>query len=109
MSNLLSRELMEKAGAAETAEELLALAKENGVNMSENAAKEYFARIHKTGEVSDEELDNVAGGGCQTRANMKVVCEKCGAEMTWDTEVVPPYGTFPYVCPGCGNKKQITQ
>lgn len=50
MSNLLSRELMEKAGAAGTAEELLALAKENGVNMSEDAAKEYFARIHKTGD-----------------------------------------------------------
>lgn len=43
--------------------ELLALAKENGIEMTEEQAKEYFAKLNtKTGELADDELDNVSGG-----------------------------------------------
>ena len=42
-----------------------ALAKENGIDITEEIANEYFGRLHPAlGELSDEELDNVAGGGC---------------------------------------------
>ena len=61
----LSKELLEKAKEAKSAEELMSFAKENGVELASEEAEEYFARLNKSGELSDEELDNVAGGGCQ--------------------------------------------
>ena len=47
-----------------TVEELVALAKENGIELTSEEAEEHFARLNKSGELSDEELDNVVGGGC---------------------------------------------
>ena len=81
-------ELMVKAKAAKSAEELIALAKENDVEMTEESAKAYFEQLNKKGELSDDELDNVAGGGCYhddklvvtvgTNACEHFRCEKCG-------------------------------
>ena len=59
-----NKELLEKAKQANSPEELLALAKENGYPLDEDGAKAYFEKIYKLGELSDDELDNVAGGGC---------------------------------------------
>lgn len=62
----LNQELIQKAKAAKTPEELMALAKENGVEMTGESANTYFEQLNPTAdELSDEELDNVAGGGCQ--------------------------------------------
>ena len=59
----MNNELIAKAKKTATVEELLALAKENHVELSEEDAKMYFELLHpKTGELSDDELDNVAGG-----------------------------------------------
>ena len=61
----INNELIAKAKAAATVEELIALATENGITLTEDDAKMYFEVLHpKTGELSDDELDNVAGGGC---------------------------------------------
>ena len=65
------KDLMEKAQTAKTPEELLALAKEMEVEMSSQEAEETFALLNKKGELSDEELDNVAGGGCDTSVGGK--------------------------------------
>ena len=63
MENKFTPELIEKAKSAKTPEELLALAKENGVELTEESAAAYFDRLNpKTGELSDSELDNVSGG-----------------------------------------------
>lgn len=62
-----SKELLEKAKAAKTVEELLELAKEENINLTEKEATKIFADLHKTGELADEELDNVTGGGCGGR------------------------------------------
>lgn len=43
-------------------EELLEMAKAENIELTAEQAKEYFATIHASGELSDEELDNVAGG-----------------------------------------------
>ncbi|MGN1136926.1 MAG: hypothetical protein ACI4SF_11975 [Oscillospiraceae bacterium] len=59
----MKKELLEKAKQAKTAEELLALAKAENIELTEEAAKA-FAKLNKNGELSDEELDNVSGGGC---------------------------------------------
>ena len=61
----LKPEMIEKARTAKSAEELLELAKANNVEMTADEAKTYFAQLgSKSGELDDDELDNVSGGGC---------------------------------------------
>lgn len=86
----LTAELKEKAKAAKTPEEIQAIAKENGIeDFSLESAKSYYEQFHKEGELSDEELDNVAGGACYTDDGRMVTtianfcedghrCKKCG-------------------------------
>lgn len=62
-----SVELVEKAKQTKSAGELAALAKENGVEMTVEEAKAYYEKLHSTGELADDELDNVSGGGCGDR------------------------------------------
>ena len=57
-----SKELIEKAKTAKSAEELLAMAKAENIELSAEEAEKAFAELNKTGELSDEELNNVAGG-----------------------------------------------
>ena len=59
----ISKELLEKAKMAKTAKELLAMAKAENIELTEEQAAKAFAELNKMGELSDEELDNVAGGG----------------------------------------------
>lgn len=59
-----TKELLEKAKNTKSTDEFLALAKENGIDLAENEAEKYFAKLHKEGELADEELDNVSGGAC---------------------------------------------
>ena len=61
--NNLTPELIAKAKAAQSTEELLALAKENNVELTEEEAKTYFEQLNANGAVSDDELALVAGGG----------------------------------------------
>ena len=58
----ISKELIEKAIQAKTAEELLEMAKAQHIELTEEQAAKAFAELNKAGELSDEELDNVAGG-----------------------------------------------
>ena len=58
----ISKELFEKAKQAKTAEELLEMAKAENIELSAEQAAKAFAELNKAGELSDEELDNVAGG-----------------------------------------------
>ena len=63
----MNNELIAKAKQAKNPEELMTLAKENGIELTEESAKAYFNQLNpKTGELSDDELDNVAGGGCHS-------------------------------------------
>lgn len=102
MGNKFTPEIIEKAKRAKSAEELTALAKENGIELTEDEAKEYFERLNKSDELSDEELDNVAGGGCGGGGPQYAPsrCRYCGGRLgrcinkktkeTW------------YVCKRCG-------
>ena len=89
-----NKELLEKARQAKSPEELLAIANENGVDMNEDSAKAYFEQLHNSGELSDDELDGVAGGGCYNRGKLVVtsfhVCDK-------------------WTCKYCGEKLVATQ
>ena len=88
------KELLEQAKEVKSAEELMSLAKENGMELTKEEAEAYFAQLNKSGELSDEELDNVAGGGCHNKDGRLVVtvwyncsdftCKKCGRKNTGD-------------------------
>lgn len=56
------KELIAKAKEAKSAEELLSLARENKIELTEEQAKEYYNRLHSTGELTDDDLEKVAGG-----------------------------------------------
>ena len=72
----LTNELLAKAKEAETVEELMALAKANGVELTGEDAKACFDRLHPvTGELSDDELNNVSGGRCYSGdGRLKTTC-----------------------------------
>lgn len=96
----LSPEMIEKLKEAGNIEELTALAKENGIELAAEAASVLFARSHsEQGELSDDELDNVSGGGCGEYH----YCPVCGADPLWC-----PNGEngVDIVCPGCGAKME---
>ena len=94
MENKFTPELIEKAKSAKTPEELMALAKENGVELTEESAKAYFEQLNpKTGELADEELNNVAGGGCLP-----------WADDPYDTCMADGYCLSDYICNRCGTR-----
>ena len=86
-------EMIEKAKAAKSVEELLEIAKANNIEMTADEAATYFAQLNpKSGELNDDDLDNVAGGACggsdNDNSNVAVgdkvrvisgeTCPKCG-------------------------------
>lgn len=99
---MTNEELMLKAKAAKSADELIALAKENGVELTKESAKAYFEQLNKRGALDDDELDNVSGGGCYEIGGDRLVvttinscgywvCEDCGGGND-----SPGYPSLPY-------------
>lgn len=99
---MMNEEMITKAKEAKSVEELIALAKENGVELNEEDAKMYFEQLNaKKGELSDDELDNVAGGmrpgvagtpcpkcktqGRYTGSGNEWKCPTCGCRWNVDT------------------------
>ena len=82
----LTEEQIYKASKCKTNEELLALAKEEGVVLS------------------DEQLAAVSGGIC-SNTEVRSVCPKCGAEVT-DEVYKGSYNevSVKFTCPKCGHK-----
>ena len=94
-----SAEMIEKAKAAKTVEELLEIAKAEGVEMTEAEAKTYFAQLEVKGvAIDDDDLDSVAGGyvcssgkvGDTVRVISGETCPTCGS----DTGTVEKWGTL---------------
>ena len=61
MTMELKNELIEKVKDVKSAEELLALAKANGIELTGEEAEKLFNSLGS--ELSDEALDGVSGGG----------------------------------------------
>lgn len=93
----MSKNLFEQAKGAKSAKELLSLAKTAGVEMGEEQAEHLFGQLNRSGELADDELDSVAGGGCKTeetspyvgrrfrfKSNKVIglgICRHCGSEI----------------------------
>ncbi len=72
----MTNELIEKAKECKSADELLALAKENGIEMTAEEAEKRYAQLSGDGEISDEELENTSGGSCNTDAGVLMKTKK---------------------------------
>ena len=59
----ITKEQIMKAMQCETAEELTALAKANGFDLSKEEAEAYMAELADV-ELDEEQLKKAAGGGC---------------------------------------------
>ena len=57
----ITKEMMEKAEQCKTADDLVALAKANGITLTKEEADAYLAEMDNM-ELDEEALDNVAGG-----------------------------------------------
>lgn len=57
-----TKEMIAKAGKAASAEELMEMAKAEGFELTEADAEKYYGFLHKEGELTEEELSEVAGG-----------------------------------------------
>ena len=68
--NELTKEIIEKAMQCETVEDLIALAKSEGVELTKEEAEAYLAELEDF-ELDDVMLKNVAGGGDG------VGCDRC--------------------------------
>ena len=64
--NELTKEQIEKATACKTAEELMALAKAEGYDITKDEAEAYMAELADV-ELDDAELQQAAGGACPNR------------------------------------------
>lgn len=60
----ISNGLIAMAKSVKSAEELSELAKTGGVELTEEESVGLFSRLNACGELSDDELDSVSGGGC---------------------------------------------
>ena len=107
----LTPEMIEKAKVAKSAEELLALAKESGVEMTADEAATYFAQLNpKSGELDDDDLDAVSGGACSSRVkvgdDVRVTsgetCPICGGN-TGTVQSIGAFAVGAVVCHNCSH------
>ena len=67
--NKVTKEMIQKAMACENAEELMALAKTEGIELTKEEAEAYLAEMEDV-ELDEAALKNMAGGGCYNVANL---------------------------------------
>lgn len=95
-----SEEVIEKAMQAKSVEELIVIAKESDMELTEEQAQVYFAQLNpQSGELADEELDNVAGGGCASLSSCYDgwTCRTCGSKSHYTS----PYNSGGEFCINC--------
>lgn len=99
-----TKELIEKAKTAKTAEELYDMAKAEDIVITAEDASKIFAKLNQSGELADNELDNVVGGGCgkeETREPYHFICGLCRRDVTsW----IPNEDGYIRFCDSCWNK-----
>lgn len=86
------KDIIAKSAKAKSAQELKELAAKENIPMTDEEAAQNFDALQKylsnqhTGELGDDELDSVSGGGCgswpmvyQNTTCKEWVCKKCGS------------------------------
>lgn len=60
----MDKEIIKKAKNVKSKEELMVLLKDNGVDITADKVDELYQEICSYGEIGDDDLDKVSGGGC---------------------------------------------
>ena len=71
----LTKEMLEKASMCQTADELIAMAKTEGIDITAEEAEAYLAELSEF-ELKDVELNRVAGGFCGNDLECPSFCSK---------------------------------
>lgn len=59
--------LIEKAAKAESVEDLMRIAEENSIKLERETAELYYEKLNPPmGEIDDDEISSVTGGGCSS-------------------------------------------
>lgn len=115
ISDIISPEIMLQAKSAGSAEQLMEIAAANGTKITQEEAAQAFAALKpaKTGELSDDELDNVAGGACHSSEGWLIVykgqsCEHfAGIDQNADKDCINcayiDSNYFPAICKNTAN------
>lgn len=102
--NNLTPEMIEKAKEAKSADELKTFAKANNVELTDEEAIAYFNQLcPKIGELDDDELDNIAGGGCGKSNNNQNQSSAGERPTSWSGRCPNCKGVY-YICSGMSNK-----
>jgi ribosomal protein L12E/L44/L45/RPP1/RPP2 len=72
--NEITKEMLAKAMQCETADELMAFAKTEGVDITKAEAEAYLAELSDV-ELDDKTLKNVAGGDCWNNICADELCQ----------------------------------
>ena len=88
------KELLEKVKAAKSVEEIIEISKETGKEIAAEEAKKLYDESRKAGELSDEDLEAVAGGGCRTEDGVLIVSPFYGCGQS---------DSFFKTCTGCSH------
>ena len=94
----MDAKLLDEAMKAGSAKELREMAGTRGVELTEAEAENYYCRMHRLGELSDDELSGVAGGGCQIKEFEVNSNEVSEGDLFMCTDPHTKYKT----CPACG-------
>ena len=99
---MLNEEIIRRARAASSADELISIAKDSGIDLSPEGAERLFGSI-RNGELSDEALENASGGCGEIKPDPIKLCPECGAQMTVFKKEYWSEGLFSitYKCPVC--------
>lgn len=114
----MNEEILKKVKEAKSPEELLNIARENGLGgFTEEKAKAYFDLMNqktelKSGELSDEELD-VSAGGCDVMSSPPPkkpdppICWRCNVPMQlYDFDIFGSNTLYlSYKCTNCNKEK----
>ena len=90
----MNEELLLKAKGAKNAQELMKIAEENNYPLALEDAENIFATLNREGELSDDELDAVSGGGCLEVDGKSYTVVTCGVFCF--TGHYEPYKKEPY-------------
>ena len=74
--NEITKEMIVKAMQCKTAEELIAMAKNEGIDITKEEAESYLAELADV-ELDAEQMKKVAGGGCWAQSKGDENCEVC--------------------------------
>ena len=102
-----TEEQLKKMNSAKTAEELIAIAKAEGIEATEEQIRAQFDAMHKEGEIADDELDNVAGGCGEHTIETHVFCRNPHCSQKGSTQIFEGDRRDITRCPKCGREADV--